>query len=127
MTLPTRPPLAPSLDCAGAYDLRVYHVAEQELPTLERVLRELAVPMMPDHGMKAIGFWAHRESNTLYQISRHDSPQAIQGNWDRFHADPRWQAGLEELRQDRVVVTAVETTFLVGIAGLPPLAGATVA
>ena len=127
MTTVTATALAQSPDRPSAYDLRVYHVAEEELETLERVLRELALPMMPDHGMEAIEVWADRGSNMLYQISRHDSLDAIKGNWDRLHADPRWQAGLKALRQDRIVVKAVRTTLLTGIAGLPPFAGATVA
>jgi hypothetical protein len=96
-------------------------VANGELETLEWVLRELALPMMPDYGMKAVGFWADQATSTLYQISRHDSRNMIESNWGRFHADPRWVVGLKGRRQDRVVVKGVKTIFLAGIAGLPPL------
>jgi hypothetical protein len=104
----------------STYDLRVYDVAEGELQTLEQILRDLAHPMMSDYGMKAIGFWTDRSANTLYQISQHASIEAIQGNWDRFHADPRWQTGLKQRRQDRLVVKGVKTTVLTGIEGVPP-------
>ena len=74
----------------GAYDLRVYHVADGQFETLELVLRELALPMMPEYGMRTVGFWADRDANTLYQISEHESLEVVEGNWNRFHADPRW-------------------------------------
>jgi hypothetical protein len=119
ITAPVRP-----LDRSGAYDLRVYDVAEGELETLERVLRELALPMMSDYGMEAVGFWTDQRSSTLYQISRHAGLDVIEGNWNRFHGDPRWQTGLKERRQERVVVKGVKTIFMTGIAGMPPLADA---
>ena len=105
----------------STYDLRIYHVAEGELETLARVLRELALPMMPDYGMRGIGFWTDKVSSTLYQISEHRSASAIEGDWDRFHADPRWQSGLKKHRQDRTVVREVK--ILSGIAGMPPSVG----
>ena len=71
-----------------AYDLRVYQVAAGELETLARIFRELALPMMPDHGIRAVGFWTDPAANRLYQVSQHDRPETIQSNWDRFHADP---------------------------------------
>lgn len=124
MNIPAAPPPAHPQDRPSVYDLRIYDVAEGELGTLERVLRELAAPMMPDYGMKAVGFWAAPERNKLYQISQHESADVIKSNWDRFHADPRWQTGLRKRRQDRVVVKGVETISLVGIVGLPPLTDA---
>ena len=106
-----------------AYDLRVYDVAEGQLRTLEGVLRDLALPMMPDYGMEPIGFWADEASNRLYQITRHESLEAVPGNWDRFHADPRWAAGLQQRRGEQSAVKSVTTTLLTGIGGMPPHAG----
>lgn len=104
----------------AAYDLRIYDVAEGEFDMLERVLRELALPLMPDHGMEPVGFWADKAANRLYQISRHSSLSAVQGNWDRFHADSRWVPGLQERRGERSAVSRVTTTLLTGIQGMPP-------
>jgi hypothetical protein len=120
MSISPIPNAAPALDQTGAYDLRVYDVADGEMETLERVLREFALPMMPDYGMSAVCFWTDRSSNRLYQISRHERLDVIEGNWDRFHADPRWGAGLKERRPDRVVVKGVKTIVLTGIPGMPP-------
>lgn len=104
----------------SAYDLRTYHVVEGQLATLERVLREVALPLMADHDMAPVGFWADVATNRLLQITRHDDADAVSGNWDRLHADPRWQEGLHAIRQDRSAVRSVTTTLLEGIAGLPP-------
>jgi hypothetical protein len=120
MTTPMSTTEDAGCDRASVYDLRIYDVTTGELETLERILRDLALPMMPEYGMNAIGFWVDRESNTLYQLTRHDSFDSIQSNWDKFHADPRWQIGLKERRQDRIVVKDVKTVFLKGAAGLPP-------
>ena len=104
----------------GVYDLRIYQVASGEMPSLERVLRELTLPMMPEYGMTPVGFWTDEPANRLYQISAHDSLAAIDGNWERFHADPRWTAGLKQRRGDRSAVLNVTTTRLTDIGGLPP-------
>lgn len=102
------------------FDLRTYHVADGAIGTLERVLREVLLPIMPDHGMRAIGFWRVPDGAMLYQVTEHRSLAAVAGNWDRLHADPRWQAGLTAIRQDRSAVRQVVTTLLTGIDGLPP-------
>jgi hypothetical protein len=102
------------------YDLRIYDVAEGELGTLERVLRELAMPMMEDHGMEPVGFWADTDANTIYQISRHVGAGSVEEHWDRFHADSRWASGLQQHRQDRMVVKGVTTILLTDLAGMPP-------
>lgn len=109
----------------AAYDLRVYHVAAGELETLARILQELALPMMPDYGIRAVGFWTEPTANTLYQLSEHDCAEDIGPDWDRFHADPRWPAGLAKHRGERKVVLEVRTTILSAILGTPPLAAGT--
>ena len=102
----------------GACDLRIYDVAEGEIPTLYQVLAELALPLMPEYGIEPVGFWAEETANRLYQISGHSSLGDIEGNWDRFHADPRWQTGLASIRQDRLIVKKVDTILMRGIDGL---------
>ena len=101
------------------FDLRVYHVIEVRLPVLERVLREAALPILGDHGMTPIGFWAGEDGETLYQITRHAS-DTIEDDWARLHADPRWQRKLRDIRQDRSAVRHVETILLTGLRDLPP-------
>ncbi|KQV17310.1 hypothetical protein ASC97_30530 [Rhizobium sp. Root1203] len=85
-----------------------------------KVLNELALPMMPDFGIDSLGLWAEEEANKLYQISRHTSLEDVQNNWDRFHADPRWQEGLARIRQDRVARGEGDDGPLRPINGLPP-------
>ena len=73
----------------SAFDLRVHRVVEGQTGTLERVLRDVALPIMADHGTCAIGFWADPGSRTLHQITQHESLEAAAGDWDRLHNDPR--------------------------------------
>jgi hypothetical protein len=106
----------------GAYELRIYDVAGREMATLETIFRELVLPMLPDFGISGIGYWKAPDDSTFTYVVEHDELAAIQSNWDRFHADPRWSVGLRRLRGERTVVQQVRSVALVGVAGLPPLA-----
>jgi len=53
-------------------------------------------------------------------VVRHDSLDVIDGNWNRFHADPRWRPGLAAREHGKTVVISTKSVPLAGIAGLPP-------
>lgn len=103
------------------YELRTYQIASGGMPTVESIFRELVAPMLPDYAMKGIGFWASADDTTLYYIVEHDSETVIRENWDRFHADPRWQLGLAEREHGKSAVTHTESVPLRGIEGLSPI------
>lgn len=105
-----------------AYELRIYRVAPGEMATLETIFRELVLPMLPDFGIRSIGYWKAPDESSFDYIVEHDDLAAISPNWDRFHADPRWVAGLSHHRGDRTVVENVQSIPLVGVTGLPPSA-----
>lgn len=103
-----------------AYELRTYQIASGGMPTVERIFRELVAPMLPDNDMKGIGFWASADDATLYYVVEHESEAVIQENWNRFHADPRWQPGLAEREHAEPAVTHTDSVALRGIEGLTP-------
>ena len=107
----------------SAYELRIYQVAVGEIETLQKIFRELVIPMLPDHRIRSVGYWKAPDDATLNYIVEHESLGVIEGNWERFHADPRWSAGLLQHRGDRKVVLEVKSTTLIGVPGLPPLNG----
>ncbi len=107
----------------SAYELRIYEIAEDGLETVFTIFRELVVPMLPDYRIKSFGYWASADGRTLNYVVEHESLDAIEGNWKRFHADPRWKPGLAAREGGRKVVMKTSSVPLVGIAGLPPLAG----
>ena len=92
------------------------------METLRKIFLELVLPMLPDYGIRSVAYWKAPDDSTLNYIVEHDSLEVIERNWDRFHADLRWEAGLHERRGDRKVVLEVKSTPLVGVPGLPPLA-----
>jgi hypothetical protein len=104
----------------SAYELRIYQVAENEMATLETIFRELVLPMLPDFGIGSVGYWKSPDDSTFHYVVEHNGLATINLNWDRFHADPRWASGLQNLRRNRTVVKDVQSTRLIGIAGLPP-------
>ena len=105
----------------SAYELRIYTVAAGEMPVLHGIFRDLVLPMLPDYSIASVGYWSTPDQRTLYYIVRHASVAAITGNWDRFHADPRWQPGLAERQHGRTVVENTQSVPPLGIEGLPPL------
>ena len=98
----------------SAYELRIYRVAPGKMPVLATICRELVLPMLPDYGIGSVGYWSTPDQRSLYYIVRHASLDAIAGNWERFHADPRWKPGLVARQQGQ---TVVEDTQSVPAAG----------
>lgn len=104
-----------------AYELRTYQIASGGMPTVEMIFRELVAPMLSEYAMKGIGFWASLDDATLYYIVEHDSETIIQEDWNRLHADPRWQPGLAERERGKLAVIQTESVPLRGIDGLSPI------
>jgi hypothetical protein len=104
------------------FDLRTYPVVAGRLETLQRVLRDAALPIMARHGMRAVGFWADVDGSKIYQITEHASLSVIEGDWDRLHDDPQWQIALHAIRRDRSAVREVAMARLTALPGLPPAA-----
>lgn len=104
-----------------AYELRIYKVAPGEMATLATIFRELVLPMLPDFDIGSVGYWKSPDDSTFTYIVDHRDLAAIGDDWDRFHADPRWTAGLRRYRGDRTVVESVQSVSLVSITDLPPI------
>ena len=104
----------------SAYELRIYKVAEGRMPILRNIFQELVLPMLSEYTIESVGYWTTPNSRTLYYIVRHESLDAIVGNWDRFHADPRWKPGLAAREQGEAVVEATQSVSLLSMEGLPP-------
>ncbi len=102
-----------------AYELRIYDVAAGMMPTMRRIFHDLVLPMLSDYAIESVGYWSTPEERKLYYVVRHESLEAIVGNWDRFHDDPGWKRGLAERVEGRTVVEATQSVPLLGIEGLP--------
>ena len=103
----------------SAYELRSYQIAPGKMDTIQTIFRELVIPMLGDFGIESVGYWATPEGDALHYIVRHDSLNAIEGNWDRFHADPRWKPGLQAREKGETVELETKAVPLVAIPGLP--------
>lgn len=102
-----------------AYELRIYQIAPGKMRLIEDIFRELAAPMMPEYSIESVGYWSTPDESMLYYVVRHDRLDLIVGNWERFHADPRWQPGLDAW-DGQTAVTDVKSIPLVGLPTLPP-------
>lgn len=106
-----------------AYELRTYQIALGAMTIVEGIFRDVVVPMLPDYGIKAVGFWASVDNAQLVYVVEHESEDVIEENWSRFHADPRWQPALAMHQQGRTAVTRTDSLHLRGVEFLPPAAG----
>ena len=107
------------------YELRTYQIAPGALPIVEAIFRDAVVPMLPDYGIKAIGFWASLDDAQLFYVVEHESEDVVEENWNRFHADPRWQPALDAHQQGRTAVTHTDSIHLRAFTSLlPPQDGA---
>ncbi len=104
----------------SAYELRTYQIAPDKMLDIEEVMRALVQPIMPDHNMEGIGYWAKPDGTVFYYIVRHRDVEGIASDWDSFHADSRWKMGMAERKGKEPIVLHVESDPLLGIPGLPP-------
>lgn len=103
----------------SAYEMRIYQVAPGSMSAIQQAFRELVVPLMREYSMEGIGYWVASD-NQIYWVVRHESIDAIQPDWDRFHADPRWKEGLAARNGGAAMVVSQQSFPLMGIPGLPP-------
>ena len=105
----------------NAYELRTYQIAQDKMPDVKEIMRNLVQPIMPDYNMEGLDYWAKPDGTVLYYVVCHRDVEAIASDWDSFHADPRWKSGMAERKNKEPIVTHVETAPLLGVPGLPAL------
>ncbi len=74
--------------------------------------------MPGDYDIESVGYWMTPAGDKLYYVVRHACLDAIEDNWACFHADSRWQPGLDARQGDHTVVTQTESVPLVALTGL---------
>lgn len=104
----------------SAYELRIYSIAPGRMADIQEAFRALVAPLMAEHDMAGLGYWAAPDGSKLYYVVRHHDLGAIAGDWDRFHADPRWVEGIGMRERGSPFVTGIESVPLAGVDGLAP-------
>jgi hypothetical protein len=96
------------------YEWRVYHIAEDKMPTILARFRDVTMGLFDRHGMSVIGFWtqAGEEVNDLLYLMAFDSAEDRASKWREFAADPDWVAARAESEKDGQLVTGLESTLM---------------
>jgi NIPSNAP protein len=105
-----------------AYELRIYEAATGKMALLKDALRELAVPLMAEYGMRIAGLWSTTDDRVLYWVVEHHGTGDVDANWHGFHEDPRWTKNLAERTKGVSFVAGTQSIPLTGVAGFPPQA-----
>jgi hypothetical protein len=98
------------------YELRTYWAAEDKLDALNTRFRTLTLELFARHQLKVIGFWIPEprtaESGDLVYILAASDARALADGWDKFRADPDWQAGRAASEVDGKLVDKVTSVML---------------
>ena len=74
------------------YDVRTYEIAPGRVPDYMKNVKEIAIPIRQDHGVK-LGGWYYSEVGPLNQVvhiwAYEDTKHLIEGA-EAVRADPRW-------------------------------------
>lgn len=98
------------------FELRVYHAAPGKLAGLQKMFRDVTLPMFKKHGITSIGYWvpqdAPESANTWVYIVAHPNREEAKKNWAAFQADPEWQAKSKAAQADGKFVEKIDSMFL---------------
>lgn len=97
----------------SVFELRVYHCEPGRLSALLQRFENHTLALFEKHGMENIGYWtATADSSVLYYVLKYPSLDARQASWQKFGADPAWQAAKSASEASGKIVRKVESTFL---------------
>ncbi|MCO5066684.1 MAG: NIPSNAP family protein [Rhizobiaceae bacterium] len=103
----------------GTFELRIYEVVPGKMQALQAVFRELAVPLMLEHGINPHGFWETPDDKTLYYVVEHEDMETMASNWSGFYADDRWKTGLAARNRGIRFVADVRSVPMLAVPDLP--------
>lgn len=98
------------------FEMRTYTTYDGKLDDLHKRFQDHTIRLFEKHGMLSVGYWVPRDEarseNTLVFIISHESPEAVESNWDSFVSDSEWQEVYEESHADGPLVENVDRVFL---------------
>ena len=107
------PPIAETVP-TPIYELRIYTAAEGKLDALNTRFRDHTVKLFTKHGITNLGYWTpiDNEKNQLIYLLSYPSMIARKTSWEKFVADPEWQAAYAASETEGKLTTKVENVFL---------------
>lgn len=96
MSLTDYSPAIKNLDPTKVYELRIYKTHPNKLDALNARFRDHTVGIFARHGLRSYGYWVPtdepRSANELIYFLEYDSRDSARDGWQKFFADPDWQA-----------------------------------
>jgi hypothetical protein len=99
------------------YELRRYECLPGKLPSLHKLMEQLAVPIFKKHGMRVVGAWSplvgDAEATLIYMLSW-NSMDEWKAKWKAFKADPEWLEKRAEFakKEGGPLVARITNSFL---------------
>jgi hypothetical protein len=98
------------------YELRTYWAAPGKREALHNRFRTLTMRIFARLDMQVVGFWTPdpitSDTGDLVYIMAFPDRDTMQDAWNRFRADPEWQAGKLASEQDGLLAAKVTSTVL---------------
>jgi hypothetical protein len=98
------------------YELRLYHVHETKMDSLNARFGDHTDAIFKRHNMKSVGYWvpedAPESQNLFVYILEHPSRAEAEKNWAAFQADPEWQKVKVESEKNGPLVDKIDHYFM---------------
>jgi hypothetical protein len=98
------------------FEMRTYTAYDGKLDDLHSRFSDHTIRLFEKHGMTSVGYWVPRDEdlseNTLIVLIYHESPEAVESNWESFRDDPEWQQVYDESHADGPLVSNVDRLFM---------------
>jgi len=99
------------------FEIRTYTTHDGKLDALHARFRNHTTRLFERHGMTNIGYWTPQEAplsqNTLIYVLAHSSREAAKRSWDAFRQDPDWVKAKADSEAQGVLVSKVESVFMI--------------